>query len=238
MSRRTDPAGRAEPSAGAGPGGPVPVTPERLPAYLAGLLSEATALVGLPQHPLRVLIDGAPAAGAATLADELVAPLRLAGLPALRVSAEWFLRPASVRLEPGRTDPDAYYSLWLDAAALRREVLVPLGPGGTGEYLPTLRDPNTDRATRAGYVPAPPSSVLLLDGTLLLGQGLDADFTVHLHLSPAALARRTPDADRWTLPAYRRYDAEVSPTTRADVTVHLNDPRHPAIAPAPAPARR
>ena len=44
-----------------------------------------------------------------------------------------FYRPASLRLEHGRTDPDARYTDWLDAGALTREVLAPRGPGRAGQ---------------------------------------------------------------------------------------------------------
>ncbi len=53
--------------------------------------------------------------------------------------------------------------------------------------------------------------------------------TVHLWLSPGALARRTAEDQRWTLPAYARYEAEAEPLETADVVVRLDDPRHPAI---------
>ena len=43
------------------------------------------------------------------------------------------------------------------------------------------------------------------------------------------LDRRTPDADRWTLPAYARYADEVVPARLADVVVRADDPRHPAV---------
>jgi hypothetical protein len=174
-----------------------------------------------------VLVDGPPAADPAALADALVDPLRLRGRPVLRVDARWFLRPASVRLERGRTDPDAYYEDRLDLAALRREVLDPLGPGRDGRWLPTLWDPEADRATRAPYEQAPPNAVLVLSGSLLLGRGLPAELTVHVRLSPAALARRTEED--WTLPAYDRYRAEVDPEAVADVVVRADDPRHPAV---------
>jgi hypothetical protein len=178
---------------------------------------------------LRVAIDGAAAVDPAGLADALVDPLRLRGRPVLRLGTRWFLRPASLRFERGRTDPDAFRDDWLDAGALRREVLVPVGPNGTGRYLPTLWDPDLDRATRAPYATAPAGAVLLLDGSLLLGRGLPFDLTVHLRLSAGALARRTPADERWTLPAYARYEAEVDPDRTADVVVRLDDPRHPAI---------
>ena len=177
----------------------------------------------------RVAVDGAPAARPGDLADALVAPLRLLGREVFRVSAWDFLRPASLRLEHGRTDPDVFYTDWLDTSGLTREVLEPLSPGGSGRILPALWDRETDRATRAPYVTLPPGGVLIVDGAFLLGAGLPFDHTVHLWLSPGALGRRVPDSEHWTLPAYERYEAEVGPAALADVTVRADDPRHPAL---------
>jgi hypothetical protein len=209
---------------------PEPVAAGGLPDVLADLLAAGP---GDRAGALRVLVDGAAAAEPGRLADALVSPLRLRGRPAVRVDAGCFLRPASLRLEHGRTDPDAYYEDWLDAGALRREVLDPLGPGGSGRYLPSLWDAATDRATRAGYLAAPAGAVLLLDGALLLGRGLPADVAIHVRLSPAALARRTPPAQQWTLPAFDRYGAEVDPAAVADIVVRADDPRHPALTVRP-----
>jgi hypothetical protein len=201
-----------------------PVSPDRLVEELVG------RIVAVPAGPwLRVGIDGAPSARPGELADALVGPLRVLGRPAVRVDTGDFLRPASLRWEPGRRNPDAFYEGWYDLAALSREVLGPLAPGGTGRILTTFWNPATDRATRAPYETVPPGGVLLLSGTLLLGAGLDLDLTVHCAQSPAALARRTPEAERWTLPAYERYAEEVMPEYLADVVVRLDDPRHPAI---------
>jgi len=108
-------------------------------------------------------------------------------------------------------------------------VLDPLAVGGSGQWLPTLWDPDADRATRAGYETAPARAVLLVDGPLLLGRGLPFDLAVHLHLSAAARRRRTSDDERWTLPAYDDYDRTVRPTDSADVVVRTDDPRHPAV---------
>ncbi|GAC1332703.1 MAG: hypothetical protein NVSMB13_21440 [Mycobacteriales bacterium] len=144
--------------------------------------------------------------------------------------AEDFLRPAALRLERGRDDPDAFYADRLDAAGLKREVLDPLGPGGDCRYLPTLWDPAIDRATRAAYAKAAPDAVALVDGSFLLAEARSFDLSVHLHLSPAALRRRVlpADAER-ELPAYARYAAEVKPAELADYVVLLDDPRHPAL---------
>ncbi|MFI2609585.1 uridine kinase [Kitasatospora sp. NPDC018619] len=207
-----------------------PISPDKLTELLADRIAD---LPGAGARHLRVAVDGAAAARPEDLADALVEPLRLRGLPTLRVSASGFLRPASIRLEYGHRDADAFHDLWLDDGALAREVLDPLEPGGSGRVLPSLRDPVTDRSTRAPYTGLPPGGVLLLDGALLLGRWLPLELTVHLALGPAALARRTPADQQWTLPAFARYEAETGPATAADVTVRVDDPRHPALVELP-----
>jgi hypothetical protein len=177
----------------------------------------------------RVAIDGAEAADPGSLADALVGPLRARGRPVVRISTDDFLRPASLRLEFGRTNPDSYYVGWLDEAGLRREVLDPAGPGGSGRIITRLRDARTDRAAREPYRELAPDAVVIVSGPLLLGGALPFDLTVHLHLSAAALARRTGPEQRWTLPAFARYAAEVDPAGFADLVVRLDDPRHPAV---------
>jgi hypothetical protein len=201
-----------------------PVAPAALVEEIADLVDARTA-----SPWVRVAVDGAPAAGPDELADRLVDPLRVRGRAVLRVRAQDFLRPASVRLERGRTDPDAYYEDRLDVGALNREVLEPLDAGGTGRVLPALWDAARDRATRAAYVSLAPGGVLLLSGDLLLGAGLALDLVVHLELSPAALRRRTSDEDRWKLPAYERYVQDVGPAALADLVIRVNDPHRPAV---------
>lgn len=205
------------------------------PAALTEHLLEAVLAAPVPGRALRVLVDGAPATDPHGIADALVDPLRTRSRPPLRIRSDSFWRDASLRLEWGREDEQSYFDGWLDTAALRREVLDPLGPGGDGSWLPSLRDPVTNRSTRAPREAAPPGAVLLLSGPLLLVPGPDgtaplpADLVVHLTASPAALARRTPPAEAWTLPVFARYEREVDPAARADVVVRVEDPRHPAL---------
>jgi hypothetical protein len=197
-----------------------PITPDALVAGLADLLAARDGYV-------RVGVDGPPPARPDRLAAALVDPLRVRGRAALAVATAGFLRPASVRLERGRTNPDSFYENWVDLSALSREVLA---PEETGMVLPDLWDPVADRATRSRPVPLPPGGVLVLHGPLLLGAGLALDFAVHLLMTPAALARRLDPDHRWTLPAYERYAAEVAPETFADVVVRADDPDHPAVS--------
>jgi hypothetical protein len=182
-----------------------------------------------PERRVRVAVDGAPAASPQDWAEDLVDPLRVHGRPVLHVPAEGFLRPASERFELGRTNPDAFYEGWRDDAGLRREVLDPAGPAGSGRVLPSLWDAATDRATRAAYVDLAPGAVVLVSGPMLLGAGLPFDLEVHLELSAAALARSTPPEETWTLPAFARYAEEVAPAGFAHMVVRINDPRHPAL---------
>lgn len=191
----------------------------------------ADLIAATPGH-VRVAVDGPPCAGPGALAAGLVEPLRARGRPVAVVDATTFWRDASLRYEYGREDVESFLS-WLDAGALRREVLDPLGPGGSGRFLPSLRDPATNRATRAAPATAEPAQVVVVHGPLLLGLGLPFDRTVHLAVSRAARARRTPAAEAWTLPAFDRYDAEVAPAEFADVAVRADDPRHPAVSVRP-----
>ncbi|HEX2073800.1 MAG TPA: uridine kinase [Geodermatophilus sp.] len=174
-------------------------------------------------------VDGPDVAGPATLATAIADRLPVLGRPAVVVPAEGFYRPASLRLEHGRTDPDARYTDWLDAGALAREVLDPVGPGGSGEYLPVLWDLARDRAARVPPRPLPPGGVLLVPGALLQGIRLAFDVVIHLRVGPAARRRRTPPEQAWELPAFDRYDAEVDPAALADAVVLADSPDRPAL---------
>lgn len=193
------------------------------PARLTELVADrVAALPGI----VRVAIDGPPCAVPDELAESLVEPLRVHGRPAVVVRAETFWRDASLRLEYGREDVDSYLT-WLDAAALKREVLDAAVAVGT--VLPSLRDPVTNRSTHEAPRTIGPDGVVLVSGPLLFGLGLPFELTVHLAVSPAARARRTAAADAWTLPAFERYDAEVAPSELADVIVRWDDPARPAV---------
>jgi hypothetical protein len=176
-----------------------------------------------------VAVDGPEIADPVALARAVAERLPALGRPAAVVPASGFFRPASLRLEHGRTDPDARYTDWLDAGALTREVLAPLGPGGDGRYLPVLLDLATDRAARAPRRPMPADGVLFVAGSLLQGIGLPFDVTVHLRVSRAARLRRTPPDRAWELPAFDRYDDEVSPADLADAVVLADAPDRPAL---------
>jgi len=120
------------------------------PVSFDALVEDLTDRVAGHPGRVRIAIDGADASQPGELADALVEPLRARGRDAIRVRAEDQLRPASLRFERGRTDPDSFYDDWLDAAGLAREVLEPVGPGGNGAVRPVRWDTALDRASRSG----------------------------------------------------------------------------------------
>ena len=111
-------------------------------------------------------------------------------------------------------------------------MLDPVGPEGNGSYLPSLRDPVTNRVTREPARDAAAGAIVIVGGELLLGSGLPFDLTVHLSMSSAGRARRTEAGLKWTLPAFDRYDADVRPAERADIVIRRRRPatsRHPRL---------
>lgn len=203
-------------------GGFRPLDRDGLATHLADRVRERPGRV-------RVLVDGPPPAGPVPLASAVAERLRAAGRAALAVDADDFLRPASVRLELGHTDPDMFLDGWLDEPALHREVLGPLAPDGSGDVLPRLRDAVRDRAYRDAPVGLGTDGVLLLAGGRLLGRGLPAELTVHLRMGRAALERRLPAELAWTAHAYARYQEEGDPGGYADVLVMADHPDRPAL---------
>lgn len=199
------------------------------PHTLAGAVADR-CLGAAPGGPaLRVAVDGADAAAPGELADAVADLLAARRRPCARVSLADWLRPASLRLEHGHTDEESYRTAWFDLGALVREVLDPLGPGGSGRWLPSLWDPVTDRATRAPRHHATPGTVLLVDGPMLVGAGLAFELTVHLHLGEGALRRRTSADQLWTVPALLAHEAEADTDAVVDLLVRAEHADRPAL---------
>lgn len=124
------------------------ITWDRLGEQLADRLLDLKPADGSPWP--RVALDGAPAARPGELAERVAEALRIRGRPSLVVGMEGFLRPASLRLEYGHHDLEAYYSGWFDTGALWREVFGPSNPAATAESCPTC---GTRSATAPPAVP-------------------------------------------------------------------------------------
>lgn len=195
-----------------------PLTPAELTARIAArvLNRPGRTVIG---------IDGADAAEPVLPAEALVAALRDTGRDAAVVALHDYVRPASLRFEYGRTDPDTYRHGWFDYPALDREVLRALREHG--RWLPALWDERADRSARAAVRPAAANTVLVVAGPMLLRRGLGFDLTVRLELTEAALRRRTPESAQWTVPALLAHAAEHP--ADADFTARWDHPDRPAL---------
>jgi uridine kinase len=211
---------------------------------LLSRLAEAVASVPA-EHPTRVAVDGPPAAGKTTLADELAVVLSAQGRDVIRASVEGFLFPRSQRYRRGEHSGEACYHDSFDYDTLHRVLLDPLGPGGDRRIRPAVYDYDTDTALSEPFTTAPADAVLLFDGVFLLRPELIDRWDLRIFVSAAfgeTLGRaRTRDQalfgsaadverrhrDRYR-PAQQLYVDAARPTDHADIVVHNDEPQQPA----------
>lgn len=207
-----------------------------------GRLAEAVGSVTVA-HPTRVAIDGPPAAGKTTLADELAVVLRAQGRDVIRATIDDFLFPRAQRYPRGEYSAVGCYLDTHDHDALNRVLLDPLGPSGDRRFQHTVYDRTADTALSPPVTTARTDAVLVFDGVFLMRQELidrwdlrifvstALEKTVHRAVirerrvsSPAEVERRW--RERY-IPAQQLYFATVRPTDHADIILHNDEPQHP-----------
>lgn len=197
-------------------------------------------------RPLRVGIDGPLASGKTTLANDLADGL-LAHAPAIRAGLDGFHRPRTERYARGRRSALGYYEDARDYAAMRRALLDPLGPGGSGLYRTGVFDLEADLPAEAPLARAGADAVLIVEGTFLQRPEFHGawDVVIYLDIDPeVSLARGMardaaalggPEAaaalyrERY-LPAWEMYAAACRPRERADIVIDHRDFEAPRIA--------
>jgi uridine kinase len=209
---------------------------------LLSRLSEAVGAVNAA-HPVRVAIDGVPAAGKTTLADELAAVLRAQGREVIRATIEGFLTPRSVR-HPWSDSAEGWYNHSTDLEALRRVLLDPLGPGGDRKYQQEVYDKAADSPLSPPAGTAAADAVLLFDGVFLQRKELLGQWDLRILVSAAfanTVARsrardQTPlmsanDAEqryrRRYIPSQQFYFRTARPDQHADIIVYNDEPLQP-----------
>ena len=194
-------------------------------------------------HPVRVGIDGPPAAGKTTLADELAVVLRDEGCDVIRATIEGFLFPRAQRHRRGEYSPEGCYFDNHDYEALNRVLLDPLGPDGDGRFQHAIYDKPADEALSRPIVTAAADAVLLFDGVFLMRPEIVDrwDLTIFIStefertLDRALIRERDalPTADierRWReryIPSQEIYFAAERPTDRADIVIYNDDLHQP-----------
>ncbi|MCG8916160.1 cytidylate kinase family protein [Actinokineospora sp. PR83] len=218
---------------------------------LAEAISSATTA-----HPLRVAIDGPPAAGKTTLADELADVLRVQDRDVIRATVDDFLFPRAQRYRRGRYSAEGCYFDAHDHAALRRVLLDPLGPGGDRRFRHAVYDKDADAPSSPPTTTASADAVLLFDGVFLLRPELVDRWDLRIFVStpfeqtvdrardrgtaPTGSTADTAEIERsWRnryIPAQQLYFATARPTDYADVIVHNNQLQRPTWEFRPHPS--
>jgi uridine kinase len=202
------------------------------------MLGQLTASIAAVRrdHPTRVAIDGVDGSGKTTLADEFVEPLRRAGREVIRASVDGFHNPRAVRYVRGPDSPEGYFLDSFDYAALKRELLDPLGPHGDRRFRAAAFDYRVDRPVESPLRLAPQDAVLLFDGVFLsrpelagswdLTVWLDVPFEITVERAVARDVRRGGDAaatrnkyEHRYVPGQRLYIEQCRPKERADIVV-------------------
>jgi len=196
-------------------------------------------------HPTRVAIDGPPAAGKTTLADELAAVLRAQGREVIRASIEGFLLPRVQRYRRGEYSAEGCYHDSFDFEALHTVLLGPLGPDGNRRFRQAVYDRGTDTALSQPVTTARADAVLIFDGVFLLRPELIDQWDLRIYVAVAfeeAVARaRLRDQAQYGsaseverryrsryIPSQLFYFDTARPTEHADIIVHNDDSQRPA----------
>lgn len=197
-------------------------------------------------HPTRVAIDGIPASGKTTLADELADVLVGRDRTVIRASIDDFLVPRVQRYRHGEYSAEACYFDAHDITALCRVLLDPLGPDGHRRFQRAVYDAREDAVLSPLPETAPNDAVLVFDGVFLMRPELDLRWELRILVSTTVdtavgrasardrdRASRAEIERRWSeryLPAQRLYADLVNPAERADLLVDNNDPRRPVVS--------
>ncbi|MGK5519291.1 uridylate kinase [Micromonospora sp. URMC 107] len=207
-----------------------------------GRLAEAVGSITVA-HPTRVAIDGPPAAGKTTLADELAVILRDQGRDVIRATIDDFLFPRAQRYPRGEYSAEGCYFDTHDYDSLNRVLLDPLGPGGNRSYRCAVYDRTTDTALSPPATTATADAVLVFDGVFLMRPELIDRWDLRIFVSTAlektvdrAVVRergassRAEVERRWReryIPSQQLYFATVRPTDHVDIIVHNDEPQEP-----------
>jgi uridine kinase len=198
-------------------------------------------------HPTRVAIDGCSAAGKTTLTDELAGVVaELTTREVIRVGIDFFKRAVDRRTGYPPGTPESYYFEMFDVPAIRDELLLPLGPGGSRRYRTEIMDLRGQVPIDSGTRYAAEDAILLADGAFLQKPALDPDWDLRIYIDvdlADVLRRGTARDQAWMdsaeraaeryrtyyIPGEQRYLDEVRPAERADIVVDNRDFAFPRI---------
>jgi len=198
------------------------------------------------KHPLRVGIDGISASGKTVFADDLATVLRDTGREVVRTGLDGFHNPPEIRYRLGSTSVEGYMQDSFDYTAVRRCVLVPLGPKGTRSYKSKVFDHVAEAPSQVPSATVSQNAILLFEGVMLFNEELDEHFDYRILVQTSfeiALERaKVRDLRKFGslqilcqkyserfFPGQKRYLAECRPEKLAEVVIANDDWENPTI---------
>ncbi|MFP4466594.1 MAG: uridine kinase [Candidatus Goldiibacteriota bacterium] len=207
----------------------------------------AKALAGAARgHTVRAAVDGIACAGKTIFADELSEYLEKKGRKVIRASIDGFHNPAAIRHKTGKECPEGYYRNSFNHDALIKELLEPLGPGGSGKYRTEIFDCKTGENINSSFQSAGADEILIFDGIFLLRRELAGqwDYTIRLEADCGVVVERAAIRDKEKfgggknarekflkrfIPGQKLYEKEIKPAESADMTIDNTFPLEPVI---------
>lgn len=191
---------------------------------------------------MRVAIDGVDGAGKTVFADKLGRTLETCGAGVIRASADGFHHPRSIRYRRGRYCPEGFYRDSYNYATLKRLLLDPLSPGGSGHYVPAVFDHRSDSSISLAARQAVAGDIFIFDGIFAHRPELRGywDLSVFLDVSFEESIKRLVKRDggptdtlaplnRRYIEGQRRYLQECAPADHATVVIDNNELATPRI---------
>ncbi|MGL5835575.1 MAG: uridine kinase, partial [Waterburya sp.] len=132
----------------------------------------------------RVGIDGVDGAGKTIFGDELASLLAMSGRPIIRASVDSFHNPKNERYRLGKNSPEGFFLASYNYPQLKKLLLDPLSPGGTGRYHKVIFDHRLDSSVSSLEEQAISDSILVFDGIFLHRPDLRTywDFSIFLEV--------------------------------------------------------
>jgi len=201
-------------------------------------------------HPLRIAVDGVDASGKTCFADGLAIALEGSRREVIRVSVDGFHNPKSVRRQRGDLSPEGFFHDSYDYSKLIRNLLQPLGSGGSLRFQTQVFDLVEDKPVNLPFQTTTQDAILLMDGIFLLRPELlpfwdlkiflEADFKTTIQRGAsrdaALYGSREMAEERYRkryIPGQEIYLRLARPFAKADILIDNNDLEDPELLTSP-----
>jgi uridine kinase len=188
-----------------------------------------------------VAIDGVDGAGKTTFASELAPYIESSGRPVIRASVDGFRHPGEAGYKSAEGSPEGYFNESYNYQLLKKLLIEPLSPGGSGIYVPAVFNVETNSPIPIIKKQAKPRSILLLDGIFLHRPELRMywDYSIFLDVNFDISARRchyknnrspnNPAREKRYVEGQKIYLSRCNPKRYASIIVDNNDLNKPVI---------